>query len=224
VRDEPGREAAAEVARTARVLSRLGFLHAFGHVSARDGDQVLITPTRPPLAVCEGGDVLRLAPAGQVVGEGRNRLPLEAPLHLAVYERRPDAGAICRVHPPAASVCVSLDGPPPLAHGFGGFAEPLALWPGLDLVTTAEMAREVAACLGAAPALLLRGNGALTVGADLAEAAAIAWGLEERCRVALAGGPGRLRPVSADELAARSRWYPNEKARTWAWMAAAGGD
>jgi HCOMODA/2-hydroxy-3-carboxy-muconic semialdehyde decarboxylase len=270
---------AAEVALVARVLARLGLVHAFGHVSARApigppgqvvdnpthtvrgpatlphrgtrhrpgpvgraaepgagrtaepgagraagraAARVLVTPTFPPLGELQAGDVLELDSSGRVLEGAAERRPLEAPLHLAVYAARPEVGAVCRVHGPAVAAVGASGTAPPLLHGFGGMVEPVAVWDDPDLVAGEQVAGRVAGVLGAAPALLLRGNGGLTVGADLDQALARAWCLEDRCRVALAAGD-RARPLTPGELDRRRRWYDAETARLARWLRRAGG-
>ena len=101
---------AADVALVARVLARLGLVHAFGHVSARvpapRSARVLLTPTFPPLGEVEAADVLELDEGGRVVGGVAEHRPLEAALHLAVYAARPGVGASAgcrrRRSPPSA--------------------------------------------------------------------------------------------------------------------------
>jgi HCOMODA/2-hydroxy-3-carboxy-muconic semialdehyde decarboxylase len=211
--------APAEVAAAAHVLARLGFVHAFGHVSARgpDGAGVLLTPTSPPLAALQPGDLLGLDADGRPPPGQAARTPIEAPMHLAVYAGRSDVGAICRIHAPATAAWASTGATPPLLHGFGGMVEPVAVWDDPDLIATTAAASRVAAALGDAPALLLRGNGGLAVGATLDEALARAWCLEDRCRLALALGD-RARPLTRAELERRSRWYGAETARLAAWL------
>jgi ribulose-5-phosphate 4-epimerase/fuculose-1-phosphate aldolase len=211
--------AAAEVAAAARVLAGLGFVHAFGHVSARGPDAagVLLTPTSPPLGALGADDLLALDTDGRPPRGQAARTPIEAPLHLAVYAGRSDAGAICRIHAAATAAWASMGAAPPLLHGFGGMVEPVAVWDDPDLIATEAAARRVAAALGDAPALLLRGNGGLTVGATLDEALARAWCLEDRCRLALAVGD-RARPLTRAELERRRRWYGAETARLAAWL------
>ena len=89
--------------------------------------------------------------------------PLEAPLHLAVYAARPDVGAICRCtgrrSPPSATWRR-----PAAAARVRGMVEPVAFWDDPDLVAAEPAAGRVAAALGGAPAMLLAGNGGLTVG------------------------------------------------------------
>jgi ribulose-5-phosphate 4-epimerase/fuculose-1-phosphate aldolase len=183
---------------------------------------VLLTPTFPPLGELAAADVLALDRGGRVVRGAAGVLPLEAPLHLAVYAARPDVGAICRLQGPGVAAFATTGGAPPLLHGFGGMVEPVTFWNDLDLVATEPVAGRVAAALGDAPAMLLAGNGGLTVGADLDQALARAWCLEDRCRVALAAGD-RARPLSPEALDRRRRWYDAETGRLARWLRATGG-
>jgi len=212
---------AEEVAAAARVLARLGIVHAFGHVSARaPGGVLLLTPTSPPLGALEADQVLELEPepdgGGPPPGQAAHT-PIEAPMHLAVYAARAEVAAICRIHAPATAAWAATGAAPPLLHGFGGMVEPVVVWDDPDLVATWQAARRVAATLGHAPALLLRGNGGLAVGGTLDEALARAWCLEDRCRLALAVGD-RARPLTPAELERRRRWYGPETARLAAWL------
>jgi len=234
---------AAEVAMAARMLARMGFVHAFGHVSGRGPRGVLLTPTSPPLGTLDPADVLELDRAGGVLRRLAAHRPLEAPMHLAIYERREDVGAVCRIHSPATAAWACTGRPPPLLHGFGGIVEPVTVWDDPDLVASEQVAAEAAGTLGEAPALLLRGNGALTVGATLDQALARAWCLEDRCRIALAlqagdragppllpapspaevpaaapSGARQVRPFTTDELDRRRRWYEVEEARLARWL------
>jgi HCOMODA/2-hydroxy-3-carboxy-muconic semialdehyde decarboxylase len=217
----PPADPAADVALVARVLSRLGLVHAFGHVSRRvagDGPwRMLLTPTFPPLGEVAAADVLELDQSGRAPPGAAGVMPLEAPLHLGVYAARPDVGAVCRLHGSALAAFAATGAAPPLLHGFGGMVEPVAFWDDPDLVTGAAGAAGVAAALGTAPAMLLAGNGGLTVGADLDQALARAWCLEDRCRVALAAGD-RGRPLASEALARRRHWYDAETARLARWL------
>src|SRR5271154_4231940 len=88
--------AAAAVAEAANVLARLGLVTAYGHVSARAGEAMLITPAAD-LAEVMASQVIEVPltvtpplPAG---------VPAEAWAHLALYRARPDAAAIARAQP-----------------------------------------------------------------------------------------------------------------------------
>ena len=100
-------------------------------------------------------------------------------------------------------------------HGFGGICEPVATYPDSDLVHNQELGAHAAAALGLAHGLLLRGNGVLTVGASLAQAAARMWSLEERCAYATRQGSMAFSSVEYD---ARKRWYAAEEQRIWKWL------
>lgn len=204
---------AAEVATVARLLAAAGLVEAFGHVSARlDGGGFAITSTAP-LGAAAADEVIGCDDAGRPLGEGAG-LPLETPLHAAIYAARDDVGAICRTHSPAAVAAGAAGEVPPVAHGLGGLSGRVALLPDPQLVTDGERAAAAAAALGAGDCLLVRGNGAVATGASLPEAAVRAWYLEERARVWRAG----QLELPADALEQRSRHYPAEAERAWSWL------
>ena len=88
----------AAVAATARMLVRAGLIEAFGHVSARCADGMVLTTVRP-LARAGVDDTVVLDASGRVLDGPADVVPLEASMHLAVYRARSDVGAICRGHP-----------------------------------------------------------------------------------------------------------------------------
>jgi HCOMODA/2-hydroxy-3-carboxy-muconic semialdehyde decarboxylase len=184
-------------------------------VSVRVGDRAILTPISPPLDRVEAADTLEVS-----LGDDRRRLPerapLESPLHLAIYGARTDVRAVCRIHGPAIAVWSTL-GIPPLLHEFGGIVEPIVWWDDPALVASEQAADLVAEMLGQAAGMMLRGNGAVTVGQDLEQALARAWALEDRCRVALAaGGNGRI--LTPPELELRASWFEAEERRIAAWL------
>jgi ribulose-5-phosphate 4-epimerase/fuculose-1-phosphate aldolase len=204
-----------DVASVARLIAAAGLVDAFGHVSARTDEGFLLTATTP-LGAATAEEVHEL---GVEVGTdaGGSSLPLEAPLHAAIYRSRPDVGAVCRTHSPAMVACGARGVAPPPMHGLGGLSGELSLCARADLVTTAAAGEEAAAALGSAASLVMRGNGGLATGVDLAQAAVRAYYLEERCRVALEAGAAGV-ALSGDDMQARQRWYEGEEARAWRWL------
>jgi HCOMODA/2-hydroxy-3-carboxy-muconic semialdehyde decarboxylase len=203
-----------EVACAARAFAALGYVHAFGHVSARLDSTLLITPTRPTLATQGAADILETDFEGQVIRGTADARPIEVFLHIGIYQARADVNAICRTHAPAASLW--RDGSvPAIQHGFGGIAATVATYDDVDLLHNISLGAAAAAALGAADALVLRGNGVLAVGSSVGQAAARMWGLEERCATGLRDNSAAF---SAAELQARQRWYPAEEKRIWAWL------
>ena len=79
----------SEVARAARVLSAIGLVTAYGHVSARAGTAMLITPAAD-LATVTASGVIEVPLTATALPLGA---PAEAWAHLAVYQVRGDVGA-----------------------------------------------------------------------------------------------------------------------------------
>jgi ribulose-5-phosphate 4-epimerase/fuculose-1-phosphate aldolase len=206
-----------DIATAARAFSRLGYVHAFGHVSQRAENSLFITATRPPLAVQQPADVIEVDFDGRVIDGDAAARPIEVFLHIGMYASRDDVRAICRTHAPYASIWPAQGKIPAIQHGFGGIARDVAIYEGCDLIHDAELGGRAAKRLGGADALLLRGNGVLTVGRNIGEAAARMWSLEERFAQANRQG-GQEVSFTAQELAARARWYPAEVERIWIWL------
>lgn len=206
------------VAETARMLARMGLVEGFGHVSTRRPGGGLALSSTGPLGGQEAEDVLLLDADGTVVAGDPARRPLEAPMHAAVYAARTDVGAICRTHSPEAARWACRPELPPLVHGLGGLAGAVARYDDVDLVATPAAGAAVVAALGDAACVLLRANGVLCCGPDLAQATVRAWYLEERCAFATAL-PEALE-ITGEPLARRSRHFDAERRRAWQWLSA----
>lgn len=208
---------AEAVAEAARILAGARLVEAFGHVSARVEGGFLLTATAP-LGAQTAASIHRLDAGGAVLSRGASGdgVPLEAPLHAAIYAARPDVGAICRTHSAAAVVWGVRGQAPPLLHGLGGLAGDVTAWGGdSDLVVTPAQGTAAAAALGAADCLLVQANGNVATGATIEQATVRAWFLEERARVALEAG---LEASPLTEPDVRARHYAAEEARAWRWL------
>lgn len=209
----------SDVAATARMLASAGLVEAFGHVSARTERGFLITSTRP-MSGCTAEDVIAVD-AGVPVGGPVDRLPLEAPMHDAIYRARPGVAAICRGHPPFAVVWGTTNERLPLRHGLGGMAGAVVrVHPEIELVKCGDHADRVAETLGDDFSLLLAANGALSVGSDLLEAATRLWFLEERARVVVQARSARIGMESRSERPWKLRMEDSgaELVRAKRWM------
>ncbi|MGI5132941.1 class II aldolase/adducin family protein [Pseudonocardia sp. CA-107938] len=205
-----------EVVRAARTLARHGLVTAFGHVSARIGDHVVVTPPVAPAAVTMDGLV--------TVDPAADRLPADAApetwAHVAIYRARPDVGAVARAQPEsafaAAAVCAELT---PLHGQAAWLGRRVPVHPVARLLRTAELATAAAGTLGGADAVLLRGNGALTTGASPGLAVARMWLLDAACRVRLAIAGHAARTLDDDEIAAWQAAGPALLERLWRHLA-----
>ena len=205
-----------EVAGVARMLARSGLVEAFGHVSARTETGFVITSVAPMFSATAEEMIVFETGTGPVAGP-TDRSPLEAPLHAAVYAARTDVVSICRGHPPAVVQWGIRVDDLPLRHG-------LVLLAGVrvrvhddsELITRPDQADRVASTLGDDASLILRANGALSVGASPLEAATRLYYLEDVARVATAtttapdidtvAGERRL-VHSAPELTRAMTWF-----------------
>jgi HCOMODA/2-hydroxy-3-carboxy-muconic semialdehyde decarboxylase len=213
-----------EVAEAGRVLSRLGLVTAYGHVSARAGDSMLITPAADlagvtaaavlevPLSAASGPPGAGDAPgAGDTPGAGDAPgsagplpagVPAEAWIHLALYRARPDVAAIARAQPASAFAAAATATSLVPWHGQAAWlGESVPVHDSAALLRTPELAERAARRLGQGEALLLRGNGAVTVGATPGLAMARMWLLSAACEVYLAARGGPVTPLSAEEIA-----------------------
>lgn len=206
-----------EVRMAARALARAGLVHAYGHCSRRAGDGLMVSPPRPLGLVRRGEECPTLALHGplpaSVLGEVR--------MHRAVYRSRAEVGAVCRIQPPALMALSALGRTPRALHGFSAyFADGVPLFDDPALVRDDATAERVARRLGAASAIVLRGNGALVVASDLRTAVCLAWYLEDAARVELAVLPAaaEARVLTADQARRRATWSGGLADRMWAYL------
>ena len=204
-----------ELIAAGRALAAEGLVTAFGHVSARTGPgTATITPPRP-LGSLRGDDpLLELSLEAEELPPGA---PGEAWIHWAIYRARGEVGAVCRAQPAAAAAFSVASTPIRALHGQGAFlGAEVAVHEDARLVRSRELGLEVADRLGGGSAVLLRGNGAVTVGATVGEAVARMWVLEASARLNLAAPEGR--PLDPDELAAWAGVAPEILERIWQYL------
>jgi len=166
------------------ILAQQKLVEGFGHVSARlpDTDLFLMTP-RISLALLQETDLLTLNLRGEIV-EGIHPAPFEAWLHTAIMKAKPRVHAITRIHARMANIFSVTDGSLKKKHNHGSFfAGGVPVFKTPDMISTAQLGDEVAQALGDKPAILLRGNGQVTVGRTIPEAVMMAIYLEEAAAI-----------------------------------------
>lgn len=167
-----------------RILDHNRLVHGYGHVSARceRGNTILITPRKALLLVRSPREMVEIDldgnPAGTRVSKpGRYGTqsaalpPVEFFLHTEIYRERPDVKAICRTHGIFALTLSVLGRKLGCVHELAvRVGREVPLYDSAALIASLEEGRRAAQALGEAPALLLRGNGAVTTGASVEEA------------------------------------------------------
>lgn len=212
---------ARRVRMAGRAVAGAGLVNAYGHCSARiDDSRFIVSPTRPL------GLVTREDPCVEVMVD--RPLPPgaagEVRIHQAVYRRRPDVGGICRTQPPNTMTLSVARITPRARHGFSSYFAPAPpLWDDPALVRDEASASKIAEALGDGPAIVLRGNGAVTVGATIEEATVLCWFLEDSARVELdllkiANSGVPVSELSAAEATRRATWEGALLDRMWAYL------
>lgn len=196
------------------VLVAAELVDAFGHLSARlDGRTYLITPARD-LGDVTGGDLIPIDLQAQELPPDA---PAETHLHSAIYRARPDAGAICRAQPRSSLAAGALTRELRPLHGQAAWlGTAVPVHQDARLVRAPDLAAAAAHSLNAAQGMVLRGNGAVTVGGTAGLAVARMAVLEAACSVWLqATAAGDPRWLSAEEIAGWQRAEPELLGRLW---------
>lgn len=174
----------------ARALARAGFVHAYGHCSMRLDPEHFLVCSAKPMGLITAEDEGTLVPVNGDLPDG---VLGEVRIHQFVYRNNPAVNGICRTMPPNAMALSALVHPPKPRHGFGCYFSPsIPIWNDVQLIRSNEQAEAVAALMADNKALLMRGNGLVTAGADIERAVVWAWYAEDMCRVELEALRSRL--------------------------------
>jgi len=195
------RDMRLECATATRVLAVAGLFDMHGHISIRQGDTIFICDrgasrltVRPDLiATVRISDGQRLSDALP---------PSETALHLAAYRAKPEVGSVAHFHPLYATA-FAVAGKPlePASNAGAFFGGTIPVHDNPELIRSDELGAPVARDMGAAGAVLLRGHGALVVGADIQECVTAALYLEESAqRNYVAANLGKIKTYTADEI------------------------
>lgn len=211
-------DAARRIRLAANALARSGLVHAYGHCSSRIDAQSFIVSPPKPLGLMQTADAPVTVPIDGALPA--DALP-EVIVHQHIYRRRPEVGGIARFQSPSVMALSAAGLTPRALHGFGAYFAPFApLHADPRLVRDPAGADALVERLGTARGIVMRGNGAVTVGGSLEEAVVMAWYLEDAARVELAVRAAGLtgREFTAAEVAARAITAGRLVERMWEWM------
>jgi L-ribulose-5-phosphate 4-epimerase len=202
---DPSDQLRKDIVSAARILSRQRLVEGFGHVSARvPGSEVFMVTPRISLAMVSERELLTVNLAGEVV-EGEYPPPFETWLHTAIMKAKPQVNAITRIHARVANMFSVTDRKLEPVHSHGSFfAGGVPVFHTPDLISNRVLGEQAADAIGNSPALLLRGNGQVTVGRSIPEAVMMAIYLEEAAEILFGALQiGTPIPLTADESAVR---------------------
>ena len=160
---------------------------AGGNVSARNKDEIFLTPTGYSLRDISPETITTVNHDGRVL---RGPHPTkEMAIHLGVLNARPRIRVICHLHGAhiVAATCQTRPGPdvlPPVTPGFVYYAHPVSMIPfmvpGSDALTEAVIKHF---STSPSPALLMQNHGLITIGQDFPEALNIAEEINEAAEI-----------------------------------------
>jgi HCOMODA/2-hydroxy-3-carboxy-muconic semialdehyde decarboxylase len=211
-----------------RTLAEHGVIDAYGHASARSASnpqRYFMSRSIPPELITEA-DIMEFDLDSRPVDAQGRAMYNERYIHGEIYKARPDVHAVVHNHSPSV-VPYSCTGRElrPIFHmsAFIGLGVPN--WdirdaqPDSDLlVRTPYLGEALAKCLGAHPAALMRGHGAVVVGENIQRAVGRSIYLEMNARMqfqatVLAGPEGSIVFMDDREVAANVSWQNYE--RSW---------
>lgn len=202
----------------ARALARAGLVHAYGHVSLRiDSGNFLVSPPKPLGLVTPDDEPVAVATSGPLPANALG----EVIVHQGIYRERNDVGAIARFQSPHITALSTLGRTPKARHGFGAYFAPCPpLYEDPRLVRDGAGATAIVKGLGTARAIVMRGNGAVAVGASLPEAVVMAWYLEDAARVEFAVLGAGVAGLELTPAEVRDRAITSGKIieRMWDWL------
>jgi L-fuculose-phosphate aldolase len=216
-----------DVATGCRILAANGHNDlVWGHASARDpeGRGVWLKANALGLDEIQADNVMLVTREGEVL-EGEGGRHAEYPIHTEIMAARPDVGAVVHTHPDH-SVALAAAGEEllPLSHAATMFVPPQVprFTKTGDLITNADLGRDVAEALGDHIALMLVNHGIVTVGPDVQTAVVRAVILERACHTQLLVRQHDGNPSwSSDEeaLSKRGNIYPPAHiAQVWRYL------
>ena len=179
-----------EVAGAARFLHDKGWVaNHDGNVTARDGHQIIATPTATSKRLVGDRGLITVDATGKVVGAGK--VFGEIGLHLVVYERRPDVNCVVHAHPPYATA-ISCARANPIDRPF--IAEALvSLGPKIPKIPYAQPGDSAKSALAPwcelVDAAILGNHGVIAWGADPEQALLRLELVEHLARIAIEAAP-----------------------------------
>jgi len=219
-----------------RILANEAVVDAFGHVSIRDPrnpERFIMSRSRSP-ALVESTDFMDFTLDGEPVDAQGRRPYGERMIHAAVYEARADVNSVVHHHAYSVLPFTITDVPlRPVNHTAAVIGAEIPVWDIRNnfgdtdlLVRDMEKGRDLANALGDHTCLLMRGHGAVVVGASVRHAVMTAVYLQVNAEIFLnasrLGEPTTLNDAEI-ELATATQFSPLGLDRAWEYFCSRAG-
>jgi ribulose-5-phosphate 4-epimerase/fuculose-1-phosphate aldolase len=211
-----------------RILAREGVIDDFGHVSVRspaDPHRYFLSRSRSP-EIVDLADIMEFTLEGEAI-DGQGRRPYaERALHGAIYMARPDVNSVTHHHARSVLPFTVTKMPlKPLFHMASVIGHEVPLWDSQPefgdtnmLVDDLPKGQSLAKALGKNPTALLRGHGAVCVGANLREAVFVSIYMKENAELVLAAKQhGELYYLTPGEIDRTSEMLRGSLAQNRSW-------
>jgi L-fuculose-phosphate aldolase len=179
----------------------------WGNISVREGDMVMLTPSRIDYDKMERDDLVVIDLEGKVI-EGKRLPTSEKELHRQIYLSRKDVGAVVHNHSVYATAVACI------GHDIPAMNEEMSQVIGGEICCTkeyipagrhAELAEESVRALGGRNASLIQNHGIVCCGVDLEEALIVCLIAEKAARIYMTvGNTGNIIKIP-DELIQEER-------------------
>ena len=201
-----------------RILAYHNVVDSFGHVSIRNPENpktFFMSRARAPNCV-EINDITEFTLDGDIVGHNPGKPYSERFIHGAAYEARPDVMAVVHNHshnvvPFTVQTKKKMR---PIMHMCAPIGTDIPTWDistkfGTTnlLVTSMDMGRDLAQCLGQRTVVLMRGHGCTLIGKSLREVVFTSVYMEINAEMLIKAyqlGEGEIIPMSEGEVAANA--------------------
>jgi HCOMODA/2-hydroxy-3-carboxy-muconic semialdehyde decarboxylase len=211
-----------------RILAHHKVVDAFGHVSARhplDPDRFLLARRMAPALVAVE-DLREFTLDGELVTADGTPVFLERFIHGAIYAARPDVTSVVHSHSPGAIAFSTVNGQTlkPICHTCGFLGTEVPIFEIRDvagdatdlLIRDFALAGALAATLGDAAVVLMRGHGSTAVGRSIGQAVYRAIYTETNASIQITAAQlGIVTYLNADEAEAAEATAALQVERCW---------
>lgn len=167
-----------------RIMDHFNIVQGFGHVSSRlpGTNNIIVTPKKP-IGLVTRDELILMDLNGNKLQAGGTPLG-EIAMHLGIYRKRPDIGAICRFHSEMLSVFGTLKRSVRPVHVLGYVLGPeVKVLDHPDNRHTSAMTDEMGSIIKDNYGVIFRGNGAATFGTNVIDACVRALLLDESASI-----------------------------------------
>jgi len=210
-----------QLATCTRIFAMQGMIGVFGHVSVYQPEtkRILITPGMgSDKGSLRAEDMVPMDLDGQLLA-GKERPPVEWPIHTALHAARADALAVAHLHTPYATLfAIAKREFQPVTLQGAIFSEGVPLYSEAQLITTPARGSNLLKVIGEKRAALLRGHGIVVAGKNLPEVLFASLVLEDDAKKSMqAASLGTVGYISPEECRAFDAEIALERRAQRAW-------